>query len=306
MRLFQIYKRKIKKFISIHTSQTGCDWDGTSDITAATDFNPHIPDGMRHKFKKMRKDSSDFNPHIPDGMRPKTKSFACVIRYFNPHIPDGMRLATFQSVRTFLLFQSTHPRRDATQNPPKRLLRGDNFNPHIPDGIRRAGSGQQRYKNANFNPHIPDGMRLTKPSRIERNRKIFQSTHPRRDATTARLENVPEENPISIHTSQTGCDLKAAGADPDLNIISIHTSQTGCDIQSRAQTRNDRKISIHTSQTGCDYRDRHPYKGKSKISIHTSQTGCDPAPLRGRSHQHDFNPHIPDGMRRPRTCADQK
>ena len=56
-------------------------------------------------------------------------------------------------------------------------------------------------------------------------------------------------------------------------------------------------ISIHTSQTGCD---KSPCctPVQSGISIHTSQTGCDADAATMQLLMEDFNPHIPDGMRR--------
>ncbi len=51
---------------------------------------------------------------------------------------------------------------------------------------------------------------------------VFQSTHPRRDATLEELDRL-EISDISIHTSQTGCDVKGLlGSLPDAVFQSTH------------------------------------------------------------------------------------
>ena len=81
----------------------------------------------------------------------------------------------------FLQFQSTHPMRDAT---------------HM---FRQLNSGSK-----NFNPRIPCGMRLMSTSKT-RNISWFQSTHPMRDATSGTRSKLQGQW-ISIHASHAGCD----------------------------------------------------------------------------------------------------
>ena len=58
---------------------------------------------------------------------------------FNPRIPLGMRLSVFsRDQQKYILFQSTHPIRDATMIFPSFTTSAFYFNPRIPLGMRRA------------------------------------------------------------------------------------------------------------------------------------------------------------------------
>ena len=62
----------------------------------------------------------DFNPRIPLGMRPEAKAISLTFGTdFNPRIPLGMRQKIRVAGIAGLVFQSTHPIRDAT---PKQHL----------------------------------------------------------------------------------------------------------------------------------------------------------------------------------------
>ena len=125
--------------------------------------------------------------------------------------------------------------------------------------------------------------------------KIFQSTHPIRDATRwcVRMDFVKK---ISIHASHTGCDheveatltieddfnpripygmrLENIPPDPLTVPISIHASHTGCDPDG-GWDRGRHHISIHASHTGCDSNSIVGRLRRYNISIHASHTGCD-------------------------------
>ena len=103
------------KVISIHAPLTGC------DLT------------LEEKVQRLR----DFNPRTPYGMRPRTplqKDFAQC--HFNPRTPYGMRLYSHSATFLGLLFQSTHPLRDATIRDMSDNSNKFDFNPRTPYGMR--------------------------------------------------------------------------------------------------------------------------------------------------------------------------
>ena len=58
--------------------------------------------------------------------------------------------------------------------------------------------------------------------------KIFQSTHPLRDATVSASELISKQQ-ISIHAPLTGCDSEYKEPIKLSKVISIHAPLTGCD-----------------------------------------------------------------------------
>ena len=79
---------------------------------------------------------------------------------FNPRIPLGMRrFGKYKITVKWLVFQSTHPIRDATWMGKYLTSVNGDFNPRIPLGMRLyrlpADTCARRY----FNPRIPLGMR---------------------------------------------------------------------------------------------------------------------------------------------------
>ena len=144
-----------------------------------------------------------------------------------------------------------------------------------------------------FNPRIPRGMRLLSSYAVLFIR-LFQSTHPSRDATGCIygiFRPVQDFNPriprgmrqavvmgyldqckISIHESLAGCDSANSLTGID-SVISIHASLAGCDGQT-SYTWICERISIHASLAGCD-EDRHNLHCRMDISIHASLAGCD-------------------------------
>mgnify|MGYP000868280404 CR=1 FL=1 len=106
-------------------------------------------------------------------------------KYFNPRIPCGMRRLQLISKPRCVIFQSTHPVRDATT-----IDKGLKLSIHISIHASRAGCDQKpTFKNStNFG---------------------FQSTHPVRDATKPYMYTY-DRIKISIHASRAGCDQKQA------------------------------------------------------------------------------------------------
>ena len=170
------------------------------------DFNPLIPNGMRHwrenSFTRFflfqsthpKRDETSFDFNL------KTRVD------FNPLIPNGMRPATGHiQAETATGFQSTHPKRDETQLCVWKKKKTPYFNPLIPNGMRlfvlglsgcapkisihSSQTGWDRLKvvkkpiKTYFNPLIPNGMRRTRIRYDFRVLSIFQSTHPKRDET---------------------------------------------------------------------------------------------------------------------------
>ena len=125
-----------------------------------------------------------------------------------------------------LQFQSTHPLRGATsddyQNGAKRCIsihaplagcdafveqvmtRGLDFNPRTPCGVRRDVTIAQCARRADFNPRTPCGVRPF-TNKMPKLMILFQSTHPLRGATDARVSSFTERE-ISIHAPLAGCD----------------------------------------------------------------------------------------------------
>ena len=79
-------------------------------------FNPRTPYGMRPKKTHNPRWSGYFNPRTPYGMRRNWVGGSCDSWWhFNPRTPYGMRLCSCQPQILHILFQSTHPLRDATK-----------------------------------------------------------------------------------------------------------------------------------------------------------------------------------------------
>ena len=126
--------------------------------------------------------------------------------------------------------------------------------------------------------------------------KIFQSTHPARDATSFisyDLSNPGNFNPriprgmrpkkpyddfaagcISIHASREGCDMGVFVIPGPRNAISIHASREGCD---RPLVRSVRQPvpfqSTHPARDATPHGIQHV--SIFVISIHASREGCD-------------------------------
>ena len=177
-----------RRGISIHAPREGCDLDiGLLQVVDFSDFNPRTPRGVRRlAFFRGRVwyvisihapregcDSSVvwqplhlpyFNPRTPRGVRPSCPSLdADDSEHFNPRTPRGVR------------------RGGATAMPG---LQGY-FNPRTPRGVRPA-CPPVRPCHRDFNPRTPRGVR-PRLAHLVKTASPFQSTHPARGATWARL-----------------------------------------------------------------------------------------------------------------------
>ena len=258
--------------ISIHASREGCDPTSYCQRQNQRHFNPRIPRGMRLRFQysdwKLKMISIHASREGCDVLDCLTSS---IVSYFNPRIPRGMRPPTlfislpklvFQSthpardatlgstqVRQTAPFQSTHPARDATSRSRRTGTGSGYFNPRIPRGMRRLPTPLYGFIRSDFNPRIPRGMRQSRQ----------------------KAPVIPTG--ISIHASREGCDYTNVGYQAG-RVISIHASREGCDSTDEINKQDNKYfnpriprgmrlvsvclilqvfyISIHASREGCD------------------------------------------------------
>ena len=123
-------------------------------------------------------------------------------------------------------FQSTQPKRAATQS-------------------RLPSSGFH----GNFNPRSPRGLRLITKF-LPGSPKIFQSTQPKRAATNRRIVKCVVKSYFNPR-SPRGLRRRIQGGIAAIVIISIHAAQEGCDVFATL-ARQAYWISIHAAQEGCD------------------------------------------------------
>ena len=193
-------------------------------------------------------------------------------------------------------FQSTHPIRDATEmlDHSDKIFKISIHASHTGCDFRQH---KLRRPASDFNPRIPYGMRqgcLLTSSET----RLFQSTHPIRDATRACLDACGFDSVISIHASHTGCDVVWIELYVQFDVISIHASHTGCDmawwpcffVSANFNPRIPYGMRHQGQCTGrlrhCNFNPRIPYGMRHAtfycfcshqvlISIHASHTGCD-------------------------------
>ena len=130
--------------------------------------------------------------------------FVLKIVNFNPRSPRGLRLYGTLGHAILVLFQSTQPKRAATNWRRHNGTAAVDFNPRSPRGLRPA--------------------RKRAPAR----KFEFQSTQPKRAATTRR-RRMADKVIISIHAAQEGCDNALERLQEQTEGISIHAAQEGCD-----------------------------------------------------------------------------
>ena len=168
--------------ISIHAPLTGCDDD---DILRTL----NIPISIHA-------------PLTGCDIRWRFFGFTCI--YFNPRTPYGMRRKSSARNTNTVVFQSTHPLRDATLNVFNFFIFRPDFNPRTPYGMRRIATI--------INSYIYQ----------------FQSTHPLRDATISRWDLT---SLTSNFNPRTPYGMRRRGTIDTLigMKISIHAPLTGCD-----------------------------------------------------------------------------
>ncbi len=151
-----------------------------------------------------------------------------------------------------VLFQSTHPLRDATADSHSRWSDHWHFNPRTPYGMRPRW--------------VPDWFRLV----------LFQSTHPLRDATSSAFSLILAAVFQSTHPLRDAT-YRAPHHGEDC-LISIHAPLTGCDCCTVLYTTYDYDFNPR-------FNPRTPYGMRQervgaevvvvRISIHAPLTGCD-------------------------------
>ena len=168
-------------------------------------FNPRIPCGMRLARPFWLKDQSNLSIHASHAGCDSSIA-ACICRGLKLSIHAshaGCDTVPLTDQMAAVLFQSTHPMRDATQT--KRfILKLANISIHAShagcDALEQSGSLVLPH----FNPRIPCGMRL-------------KAVHIALAPTV-----------ISIHASHAGCDQEL-DVWAHQSKISIHASHAGCD-----------------------------------------------------------------------------
>ena len=164
------------------------------------------------------------------------------------------------------LFQSTHPVRGATFNPPHSST-NERFQSTHP--VRGATSNFFRADSYNWlfqSTHPVRGATLGNQQTMQF-ADIFQSTHPVRGATRFIGQHVLHSK-ISIHAPREGCDVSL----PVLSMvafISIHAPREGCDAASARNTST------------MEFQSTHPVRGAT-----SGDEGSRPKPS-------DFNPRTP-------------
>ena len=162
------------------------DATNSADMRTAADwyFNPRIPCGMRRPIELSVLTFITISIHASHA--------GCDLSYgrwrhstdnFNPRIPCGMRQNYTYVIYPELVFQSTHPMRDATST----FVLISSYNKWFQSTHPMRDATQPSY--------YPDSQYK------------FQSTHPMRDAT---IQQICEQLriDISIHASHAGCDEK--------------------------------------------------------------------------------------------------
>ena len=168
--------------------------------------------------------------------------------HFNPRTPYGMRHSKAKGYAQRIVFQSTHPLRDAT-------IQGAIIYPHCIISIHAplTGCDGQIYKSGwslskNFNPRTPYGMRLNEPS-IDLNVAYFNPRTPYGMRLFYCSLLLPLYD-ISIHAPLTGCDLVVTPFTAPSIFQSTHPLRDATMFVSSILTQSF--ISIHAPLTGCD------------------------------------------------------
>ena len=167
-----------------------------------------------------------FNPRTPCGVRPirhKRDGRCDKISIHAPHA--GCDVDETSSATIVSTFQSTHPMRGATTMPLTIATAASYFNPRTPCGVRRTRTflpPRELY----FNPRTPCGVRPF-GGRYFLFTAIFQSTHPMRGATFARLKS-PSAMPFQSTHPMRGATYKGNYVRRTYH-ISIHAPHAGCD-----------------------------------------------------------------------------
>ena len=224
---------KGKVFISFQSTRPrrGATYPEFSNSGQVSGFNPRAPEGARrtdganwmnatsfqstrprrgatYKYCVVRK-SIPVSIHAPPKGRDLNSLYLVeVCRCFNPRAPEGARLVPIIRPTIMDMFQSTRPRRGATNSSrPRSALWCVSI--HAPPKGRDQFVSAALCVVVCFNPRAPEGARpLIFAGKASG--ELFQSTRPRRGATENAVDELPVSD-VSIHAPPKGRDL-AIGA----------------------------------------------------------------------------------------------
>ena len=121
----------------------------------------------REQHRRSRSPRENFNPRTPCGVRPQRGSRHKAQRDFNPRTPCGVRRIVVTICIKIYHISIHAPLAGCDKSPEHGWMCKRNFNPRTPCGVRPL------------------------PSLRTRRTALFQSTHPLRGATSARLDRRP-------------------------------------------------------------------------------------------------------------------
>ena len=191
---------------------------------------------------------------------------------FNPRSPRGLRQRYCVPVMTAMLFQSTQPKRAATNGVFCLVGARVKFQSTQPKRAATYRKGVLIPSACYFNPRSPRGLRPEAGLMRETN-YIFQSTQPKR-AATLYFDVGFRDGIISIHAAQEGCDLTA------IEFINVVLTFQSTQPKRAATARGKCIICRHNHFNPRSPRGLRPATAAGManaliISIHAAQEGCD-------------------------------
>ena len=215
------------------------------------------------------------------------------------------------------IFQSTHPVRGATVyigetvcaevisiHAPRAgcdyvfgvVCKPDDISIHAPRAGCDSTAAPRDSATNHFNPRTPCGVRLI-ARKTTMCRRLFQSTHPVRGATTS-VPTVFQRQQISIHAPRAGCDVFILRCCTSRRGISIHAPRAGCDAS--VLRKNSVRLFDFNPRTPCGVRLKMPPGVKWDQKFQSTH------PVRGATRRNsmylceprNFNPRTPCGVRR--------
>ena len=192
--------------ISIHAPLAGCDPAHGCGSGFGRNFNPRTPCGVRPFMAVPFSVRQFISIHAPlAGCDPRGMYQRAAICDFNPRTPCGVRpIGDFSACRSLVI--SIHAPLAGCDLVNRTVVPVAGISIHAPLAGCDHGIVEPRLERDYFNPRTPCGVRRAR-MRYLRYGKQFQSTHPLRGATFARLDSAPGES-ISIHAPLAGCDMR--------------------------------------------------------------------------------------------------
>ena len=269
-------RRKEKSYISIHAPLAGCDVKARLHIRHGVFQSTHALRGATAAMTRSRRGCCYFNPRTPCGVRLVHCNGAGEHHHFNPRTPCGVRLLRLSVILAAVVI-SIHA--------PLAGCDGEKFLLFLP---------------INISIHAPLAG-CDAAARVQKGgRRVFQSTHPLRGATSA---SCPAGRRRGYFNPRTPCGVRRAGsrlrtaAAP----ISIHAPLAGCDAKSSESTMRTMLFQSTHPLRGATTGRVPPPSVLSFQSTHPLRGATIPAAL-PCSWNDDFNPRTPCGVR-PRSDA---